>query len=60
MQALPAERIVSHAQNEQADLIVMGLAGSETFSLKGSPGMTHRVICAAPCPVLSVPEAWPR
>jgi nucleotide-binding universal stress UspA family protein len=55
-----AERIVSHAQNEHADLIVMGRGRSENFSLRGSPGVTHKVICAAPCPVLSVPESWPR
>lgn len=51
-----AERIINHAQNEQADLIVMGRGRS----LRGSPGVTHKVICAAPCPVLSVPEAWVR
>jgi nucleotide-binding universal stress UspA family protein len=55
-----AERIVNHAQNEHADLIVMGRGRSENFSLRGSPGVTHKVICAAPCPVLSVPEAWAR
>jgi nucleotide-binding universal stress UspA family protein len=55
-----AERIVSHAQDEQADLIVMGRGHTESFSLKGSPGVTHKVIGAAPCPVLSVPEAWRR
>jgi len=53
-----AEQIVRHAQNEHADLIVMGRGRSENFNLKGSPGVTHKVICAAPCPVLSVPEAW--
>jgi nucleotide-binding universal stress UspA family protein len=55
-----AEQIVSHAQNEHADLIVMGRGRTENFRLKGSPGVTHKVICAAPCPVLSVPEAWTR
>jgi nucleotide-binding universal stress UspA family protein len=57
---LTAEQIVSHAQNEDADLIVMGRGRSKTFNLKGGPGVTHKVICAAPCPVLSVPEAWRR
>lgn len=55
-----AERIVSHAQDEHADLIVMGRGHTEAFSLKGIPGVTHKVIGAAPCPVLSVPEAWRR
>lgn len=53
----PAERIVQHARDEKADLIVMGLAGNSDFSNKGSSGVTHRVIGAAPCPVLSVPAA---
>jgi nucleotide-binding universal stress UspA family protein len=53
-----AEQIVMHAQSEHADLIVMGHARNEDFSLLGGPGVTQKVICAAPCPVLSVPEAW--
>jgi nucleotide-binding universal stress UspA family protein len=57
---LTAEQIVSHAQNEDTDLIVMGRGRSKTFNLKGGPGVTHKVICSAPCPVLSVPEAWTR
>lgn len=52
-----AEQIVMHAQNEHADLIVMGRAGHKDFGLQGSPGLTQKVICSAPCPVLSVPEA---
>jgi len=56
----PAERIVQHARDEKADLIVMGLAGNSDFSSKGSSGVTHRVIGAAPCPVLSVPAAMQR
>jgi len=57
---LTAEQIVRHAQNEHADLIVMGRGRRENSRLKGSPGVTHKVICAAPCPVLSVPEALAR
>lgn len=56
----PAERIVQHARDEKADLIVMGLAGNSDFSNKGSSGVTYRVIGAAPCPVLSVPAAIQR
>jgi len=56
----PAERIVQHARDEQADLIVMGRAGNPDFSSKGSSGVTHRVIGGAPCPVLSVPAAMQR
>jgi nucleotide-binding universal stress UspA family protein len=53
----PAERIVQHARDEKAGLIVMGLAGNSDFRIKGSSGMTYRVAGAAPCPVLSVPAA---
>ncbi|HEX3091245.1 MAG TPA: universal stress protein [Candidatus Angelobacter sp.] len=56
----PAERIVQHARDEKADLIVMGLAGSSDFSSKGSFGVTYRVAGAAPCPVFSVPAAMQR
>lgn len=55
-----AERIVTHAQNEHADLIVMGRGHSENFSMKGGPCVMHQVIGVAPCPVLSVPEEWSR
>jgi len=56
----PAERIVQHARDEKAELIVMGLAANSDFSSKGSSGVTYRVVGAAPCPVLSVPEATQR
>ncbi|HSK45395.1 MAG TPA: universal stress protein [Candidatus Binatia bacterium] len=53
-----AERIVMHAQSEHADLIVMGRASHEHPGLRGGFGITQKVICAAPGPVLSVPDAW--
>lgn len=56
----PAERIVQHARDEKAGLIVMGLAGNSDFSSKGSSGVTYRVVGAAPCPVLSVPAVMQR
>jgi len=56
----PAERIVQHARDEKADLIVMGLANNSDFGARGSSGVTHRVAAAAPCPVLSVPAAMQR
>lgn len=52
-----AERIVMHAHNEKAGLIVMGRACNADFSMKGNSGVTYKVISSAPCPVLSVPEA---
>jgi nucleotide-binding universal stress UspA family protein len=56
----PAERIVQHAWNEKAGLIVMGLAANSDFGTRGSSGVTYRVAAAAPCPVLSVPAAMQR
>jgi nucleotide-binding universal stress UspA family protein len=56
----PAERIVQHARDEKADLIVMGLANNSDFGFKGSSGVTYRVVGAASCPVLSVPAAIQR
>lgn len=56
----PAERIVQHARDEKAELIVMGLANNSDFGFKGSSGVTYRVVGAAPCPVLSVPAAIQR
>jgi nucleotide-binding universal stress UspA family protein len=50
------ERIVLHAQTEQPDLIVMGLPRDSDFSANSNTGVNYRVISAAPCPVLSVPE----
>ena len=53
----PGERIVLHAQKEKPDLIVMGLPRKDALSVTGSPPcVNHRVVSAAPCPVLSVPE----
>jgi nucleotide-binding universal stress UspA family protein len=50
----PVERILAAA--EEADLIVMATAGREGVldALRGS--VTERVLRAAPCPVLAVPE----
>lgn len=56
----PAERIVQHARDERADLIVMALAGNSDFNVKDSSGVTCRVAGAAPCPVLAVPAAMLR
>lgn len=55
---LTAERIVMHARNEKADLIVMGRACNADFSTTGSSHAIYKVISSASCPVLSVPEAW--
>jgi len=53
----PAAAIVEYAEEEKADLIVMGThgRGGVTHLLLGS--VAERVVRAAPCPVLTVREA---
>jgi nucleotide-binding universal stress UspA family protein len=48
----PAARILQKAQDVGADLIVMGT--SERNPAPGS--VTDKVVCRAPCPVLTVPH----
>jgi len=50
------ERILEHARNEQPDLIVMGLSRKQEQEEGAAPAIAYRVISAAPCPVLTVPE----
>lgn len=52
---LPAEIIVSLAQEQHASLIVMGLHSQSVFAATHLPWTTaHRVVCDAHCPVLTV------
>ncbi len=53
----PGERILFHAENEQPDLIVMGLPGKTPHDGGMGTGVTYRVISSAPCAVLTIPEA---
>jgi nucleotide-binding universal stress UspA family protein len=53
----PAERILFHAQNEEPDLIVMGLPRKKDHNGGMGTGVTYRVISSAPCAVLTIPEA---
>lgn len=49
----PAGRILQKAQDVGADLIVLG-----TSQRNPAPGsVADKVVCAAPCPVLTVPHA---
>ncbi|HVO23765.1 MAG TPA: universal stress protein [Candidatus Margulisiibacteriota bacterium] len=49
----PAARILQKAHDVEADLIVMG-----TSERNPAPGcVTDKVVCGAPCPVLTVPHA---
>lgn len=52
-----AEEISQAARENDADLVVIGLHGGERMAgyLRGT--VAYRVVCQAPCPVLTVPTA---
>lgn len=50
----PAESILSSALNEEADLLVLGIRRSGTFSGHLPPATAYKVVCQAHCPVLTV------
>lgn len=50
----PAEEIVSVAREARADLIVLGLRGGARLSGHLPVTTAYRVVCNAPCPVLTV------
>ena len=55
-EGFPAEEIVSFAETELPDLIVLGLPKHKDFSTHFQTGVTYKVIASAPCPVLTVRE----
>lgn len=50
----PAEEIVNYAQNNNSDLVVLGLPRDKVFSTHFRSGVTYSVVSGAPCPVLTV------
>lgn len=56
----PAREIVALARARLADLIVMGVTGRGALDLALLGSTTHRVVRQAPCPVLTVPDAYRR
>lgn len=48
------EEIVAAATERRADLIVLGLHGSVRFTSHLPERLSYRVLCDAPCPVMSV------
>jgi nucleotide-binding universal stress UspA family protein len=50
----PAEEIVSYAQAEQVDLIVIGTHGRPGFAHLLMGSVAEKVVRAAPCPVLTL------
>lgn len=51
------EEISQAAREYEADLIVIGLHGAERMAAYLPGTVAYRVICQAPCPVLTVPAA---
>lgn len=49
-----AEEIVSFAERDNSDLIVLGLPKDKVFSTHFRSGVTYSVVSGAPCPVLTV------
>lgn len=56
----PAQGIVEAAENNQADLIVMGTHGHGAMMHMLMGNVAERVVRTAPCPVLTVREPKPR
>jgi nucleotide-binding universal stress UspA family protein len=50
----PADEILKAAAQHNADLIVMGVRRSATFAGHLPPATAYKVVCQAPCPVLTV------
>ena len=53
-EGFPAEEIISFAETELPDLIVLGLPKDKDFSTHFQTGVTYKVVASAPCPVLTV------
>ena len=50
----PAQEILSYAETNNCDLIVLGLPNDKVFSSHFRSGVTYSVVSGAPCPVLTV------
>lgn len=50
----PAQEIPEAARDRKADLIVLGLQGAVRFTSHLPERLSYRVLCEAPCPVMSV------
>ena len=52
---VPAEQLAEIADQEQAELIVVGSRGRGSFKAAFLGSVSHEIIGLAPCPVLVVP-----
>lgn len=50
----PAEGVLEVAKNKHADLIVLGVRGVASFAGHLPPATAYKIVCQAPCPVLTV------
>jgi hypothetical protein len=46
--------VQGYAAKERPDLIVLGLPHRKEFSAHFRTGVTYKLVCSAPCPVLTV------
>jgi nucleotide-binding universal stress UspA family protein len=54
----PTKELLSYAQTERPDLIVLGLPAGKKFNSHFRTGVTYTIVSSAPCPVLTVRDAW--
>jgi nucleotide-binding universal stress UspA family protein len=54
----PTKELVSYAETERPDLIVLGLPAEKKFNGQFRKSVTYNIVTGAPCPVLTVRDAW--
>lgn len=54
----PAKELLGFAATERPDLIVLGLPAGKKFNSHFRTGVTYTIVSSAPCPVLTVRDAW--
>jgi nucleotide-binding universal stress UspA family protein len=54
----PVKSLLANANTERPDLIVLGLPAGKKFNSHFRTGVTYTIVSSAPCPVLTVRDAW--
>ncbi|HEY5029746.1 MAG TPA: universal stress protein [Candidatus Angelobacter sp.] len=54
----PAKELLRFAATERPDLIVLGLSAGKKFNSHFRTGVTYTIVSSAPCPVLTMRDAW--
>jgi nucleotide-binding universal stress UspA family protein len=52
----PAETILDQIEARRADLVVLGVRSGDMLTGHGPAGIAYKVVCKAPCPVLTIRE----